>query len=299
MRINNSIFPKISIITPNYNGAAYLEQTILSVLNQKYPNLEYIIIDGGSTDGSVDIIKKYESQLAYWVSESDNGLYEAVQKGFEKSTGEIMAWINSDDMYVKGSFSMVSEIFAKFNEVNWLMGSPTLYDEKGRIVSVCNFKRWSKFNYYTNDYQFIQQESVFWRRNLWENSGAKINTALKYAGDLELWTRFFRFEKLYTVRALLSGFRMRSSNQLSLNHISDYHNEAKEVLKIEVTSKISKIDLEIVNKLIKYNEKGVKRNRILHLFYNYLKKKQIKKHFDYPPLIYFNQITQSFKMENK
>ena len=105
MAISNN-YPKISIVTPNYNGVKYLEQTIVSVLNQNYPNLEYIIIDGGSTDGSVEIIKKYESKLSYWVSEPDMGLYHAIQKGFEKSTGEIMAWINSDDMYVKGSFSI-------------------------------------------------------------------------------------------------------------------------------------------------------------------------------------------------
>ncbi len=92
-------YPKISIVTPSFNHAQFLEETILSVITQNYPNLEYVIIDGGSTDGSVDIIKKYEKHLTYWVSEPDNGHGDALNKGFAKSTGEIMAWINSDDKY--------------------------------------------------------------------------------------------------------------------------------------------------------------------------------------------------------
>ena len=96
-------FPKITIVTPSFNQGQYLEETILSVINQNYPNLEYIIIDGGSSDNSVEIIKKYEKHLAYWVSESDEGVCYAIQKGFQKSTGDLMAWINSDDMFHKKS----------------------------------------------------------------------------------------------------------------------------------------------------------------------------------------------------
>ena len=99
--------PKITIVTPNFNQAGFLEETILSVIGQNYPDLEYIIVDGGSTDGSIDIIKKYEKQLAYWVTEPDKGLYHALQKGFERSTGEVMGWINSDDKLHPGSLSVI------------------------------------------------------------------------------------------------------------------------------------------------------------------------------------------------
>ena len=106
-------YPKFTIVTPNYNGDKFLEQTILSVINQNYPNLEYIIIDGGSNDSSIEIIKKYENYLTYWISEPDNGMYEAIQKGFDKSTGEIMAWVNSDDMSHNNSFFTVHKQFVE------------------------------------------------------------------------------------------------------------------------------------------------------------------------------------------
>ena len=127
-------YPKISIVTPNYNMGAYLEETIKSVISQNYPNLEYFIIDGGSNDNSLEIIKKYERHLTYWISEKDNGMYHAIQKGFEKSTGEIMAWLNSDDMYHSNSLFIVAEIFDSFPQVEWLLGASTTFDEKGRTV---------------------------------------------------------------------------------------------------------------------------------------------------------------------
>ncbi|MBI3519361.1 MAG: glycosyltransferase, partial [Bacteroidetes bacterium] len=179
-------YPKISIVTVNYNSAKYLEATILSVLNQNYPNLEYIIIDGGSSDESVAIIKKYEDKLHYWVSEKDEGQYHGVQKGFEKSTGDIMAWINSDDLYVPFCFFEVANIFTQFPDVKWLMGIPREYTENGAMLSriTLPWGRWSKYRYYTYDFQFIQQESTFWKRELWEKAGGSMSKTTKYAGDM-------------------------------------------------------------------------------------------------------------------
>ncbi len=218
------IYPKISIVTPVYNRVQYLEQTILSVLSQNYPNLEYIIIDAGSTDGTVDIIKKYESQLAYWISEPDKGMYHAIQKGFDKSTGEIMAWLNSDDMYHLNSLWIIADIFSELNSVNWIIGIPSLYNEKGLCVKVFQPVKWSRKKILIGDFRWIQQESVFFRRTLWDKSGNSLNLSYKLAADFELWTRFFQYANLYTVNTVLSGFRLHG-NQLSINQGSVYEKE--------------------------------------------------------------------------
>lgn len=123
MSNNISPLPKISIISPSYNQSFFLEQTILSILNQGYVNLEYIIIDGGSSDSSVSILEKYNDRLAYWISEEDNGQYHAINKGMRHSTGEILAWLNSDDMYLPWTLQCIGEIFAKYPEIKWLTSS--------------------------------------------------------------------------------------------------------------------------------------------------------------------------------
>jgi glycosyltransferase involved in cell wall biosynthesis len=293
-------YPKISIVTLNFNGGAYLEQTIQSVLSQNYLNLEYIIIDGGSTDNSVTIIKKYESQLTYWVSEPDRGLYDAIQKGFNQSTGEIMAWINSDDLYHPKAFLIVAEIF-EFNEVNWLQGIPSIFDEVGRTVAVSGIKRWSKLDYYLGNFQWIQQESVFWKRSLRIKTGSKIDAEMKYAADLELWLRFFRYEKLFVTSALLGGFRQRANGQLSLDFLQEYLEEARAAIKIEVENTIPKEERDLLGSLKIYNValsiisfKFFK--RILNkIFYSrIIKNKEL--YFSYPPMISFDRIKQEFKI---
>lgn len=228
-------YPKISVVTVNYNNGEFLEETILSVIGQDYPNLEYIMIDGGSTDGSLEIIERYKDHFAYWASEPDEGQYHAIQKGFEKSTGEIMAWLNSDDKYMPHSLVSVAEIFAKYEYINWLMGTAREYTEKGALVAQIGLPwcRWSRKRYLTNDFQFIQQESSFWKRSLWEKAGSTIDVDYKLAGDMELWARFFRFEKLYTTTLVLSGFRHRKRGQRSKEMKSIYLEECRKVVKRE------------------------------------------------------------------
>jgi len=227
-------YPKISIVTPSYNDAQYIERTILSVVGQGYPNLEYIIIDGGSTDGSVDIIKKYSDRITHWVSEKDNGMYHAVQKGFAISTGEIMGWINSDDVLHTGSLFTLGQIFRDAPFVNWLEGYPNTTDEHGRVVFASPPNEVDKLFFYQgkhqHSYKYIQQESTYWRRTLWEKAGGYISNSYRYAGDFELWIRFFQYEKLHTVSAFLGSFRLSNSGQASVEHYSDYVRETFEIL---------------------------------------------------------------------
>lgn len=155
------MYPKISIVTPNYNKGSFLENTIKSVLSQNYPNLEYIIIDGGSTDNSIDIIKKYQDKISYWISEPDKGMYDAIRKGFSYATGEILAWIGSDDMYHPNCFNIIADIF-KNDKVSWLVGATTHFDKYGRCVFVAQSRYFSRLDLLSGDFKWIQQESSFW-----------------------------------------------------------------------------------------------------------------------------------------
>jgi glycosyltransferase involved in cell wall biosynthesis len=222
-------YPKISIVTPSFNDAPYLERAILSVLSQNYPNLEYIIIDGGSTDGSVDIIQKYQKRLAYWVTEKDNGMYDAINKGFQISTGEIMGWINSDDRHQPGSLYTLAQVFSDYLEVNWVQGWPTVVDELDRIFVHPHRHQIDRFFFYSKAYVksrvFIQQESTFWRRNLWLKTGGKMSTDYKYAGDFDLWMRFFQYEEIYHLNAVIGSFRQSRGLQASKDNFEEYLNE--------------------------------------------------------------------------
>ena len=130
----------VSIITPSFNQAEYLEQTILSVLNQDYSNIEYMVLDGASTDNSVDIIRKYENRLAYWVSEKDNGQADAINKGFDRAKGEIIAWLNSDDYYLAGTVSSAVKIFEEHPHVVLVLGTCRLVTETGKTFKTLNRK---------------------------------------------------------------------------------------------------------------------------------------------------------------
>src|SRR5262245_563720 len=128
-------YPTITIVTPTYNSAPYLEATIQSLLAQHYPALEYIIIDGGSTDGNLDIIERYQSHLAYHVSEPDNGMYDALDKGFRQSTGDIMAWLNSDDMLPTWALHTVADVFSALPQVDWITSiRPLIWNRAGQAV---------------------------------------------------------------------------------------------------------------------------------------------------------------------
>ena len=207
-------YPKISIVTPSYNQGDYLEDTILSVLGQNYPNLEYIIIDGGSTDNSVEIIKKYEKHLACWVSEKDEGQAQAINKGFQKSTGEIMAWLNSDDMYMPNILKNISSLMNPSDDI--LLYGQCMHMENNKN----GLNSWGSniLNPQSEDLSLIDyiiQPSTFWTRKVWEKVGC-INTEFHYAFD---WDWFLKAKnkniKFVSINKTLSIYRIHSNHKSS------------------------------------------------------------------------------------
>ena len=236
--------PRISIVTPSYNQGRFLEECIDSILSQNYPNLEYVIMDGGSTDGSVEIIRKYEKHLTYWQSCPDGGHYAAVSAGFTHTTGEIMAWLNSDDKYHPNAFLKIACIFSMHPHVDWLTGRCTLWDGSGNLAEQDYYlpthsrKKFLEGNY---SKPFIVQESTVWRRRLWERAGGYLNTKFSLAADFELWLRFFRYAELYQTGFMIGGFR-KHGDQRSYNNVDRYHQECRDAISAELAAPLESAD---------------------------------------------------------
>ena len=204
VRPDGSPWPKISTVTPSMNQASFIEETIRSVLLQGYPNLEYVIIDGGSPDGSVDIIKKYEGWLTYWVSEPDRGQSHAVNKGLARATGEIVAWLNSDDYYLPGTFETIAQEALKNPEAGaWAGGGRQIDPESGkqlweRLPPPLRFDEILNWNQY-----YLPQPSCFLNRKV---LGEKIhlNEGYHMQMDFDLWLRISKDHVIVPVNQILS-----------------------------------------------------------------------------------------------
>ncbi len=235
---------KFSIVTPSYNSVKYISETIESVISQKGDfEIEYIIMDSCSTDNTIDIVRRYQRKIIdgsldikckgisiLFESKKDKGMYDAINKGFAKATGDIFAWINADDIYLPGAFSIVEKAFQEFSEIKWLKGITSYINEASVLFRVgkCFLydREWIKRGVYGREAYFIQQDSVFWRSDLWRSAGG-IDDNLKLAGDYYLWARFAENAPLFSLRAYLSCFR-RAKGQLSENFDS-YEKEYEKI----------------------------------------------------------------------
>ena len=203
--------PLVSIITPSFNQVRFLEETIHSVLEQDYPNIEYIIIDGGSSDGSLEIIQSNSDRLAWWVSEPDRGQTDAINKGFAQAKGEILAWINSDDTYLPHAVSEAATYLEANPEVGMVYGDANLIDEQGQVIG--------KFPALQTDYRrlrqgyvHIPQQASFFRANLWQQVGP-LDPTFYFAMDYDLWVRIARIAPLRYHPRTWANFRLHGTGK--------------------------------------------------------------------------------------
>ncbi len=204
---------KISVITPSYNQAQFLRATMESVHSPEYPDLEHIVIDGGSTDGSVEIIEEYADRLAYWVSEPDGGQTDALIKGFDHATGDVLCWLNSDDLFEPWTLAEIGAIFASDDPPEFVFGDSTWIDEGGNVVKPKREHRFSRF-VWLNDHNYIPQPSSFWTASLYHQVGG-LDRSFDFAMDADLWIRFAEHTRPVHVRRPWSRMRFYPEQKMS------------------------------------------------------------------------------------
>jgi glycosyltransferase involved in cell wall biosynthesis len=206
-----SDLPLVSIVTPSFNQARYIEATIQSVLTQDYPRIEYIVVDGGSQDGTVDVIKKFEGRIGWWVSEQDKGQTDAINKGFGRASGQILAWLNSDDMYEPGAISNAVRYLTDHPEAGMVYGDCNFINEEGRVIGKFGAAQ-TNYRLLRQGYVHIPQQTMFFRADLWKLVGP-LDPSFYFAMDYDLWTRLAARTELKYVPQTWANFRLHTSGK--------------------------------------------------------------------------------------
>jgi glycosyltransferase involved in cell wall biosynthesis len=259
--------PRISIVTPSFNQAAFIERTICSVLDQNYPNLEYIIIDGGSTDGSVEVIRRYEKHLTFWVSEQDRGQSHAINKGLKIATGDWIAWQNSDDIFYPGTFESLANAARKNSQSNLIIGNMNMIDEQGDVIN--------DLKYVTPTYESLLAEGMvltnqaaFWRRSIHQKIGY-LKEDLHYGFDFEWFLRILQYGRATHVNKTWGGLRMHPETKTSQFQVlfdNEYANilEGRQVSIAKVRAyQLRRLFLMLAKGDIAYIVRGIRR-RFFH-----------------------------------
>ena len=216
--VNN--YPRISIVVPSYNHGRFIGQTLQSIVSQDYPDLELIVVDGGSGDETVEIIAQYANHIKWWVSEPDGGQANAINKGMSHTTGEILAWLNSDDCLMPGALFRVARQFLASDDTDVVYGHRVLINESGQDVGKWVLPGHRKFILSYAD--FIPQETMFWRAGLWHKVGGRLDESFRFAMDWELIRRFVDTNaKFKLIPAFLGQFRMHGMQKTNADIETD------------------------------------------------------------------------------
>lgn len=263
---------KFSIVTPVYNGEKYITETIESVLSQEGDfEIEYIVQDGGSTDGTIGIVKSYADHVItghhpircnkitmQYFSEKDRGMYDAIEKGFTRATGDACAYINADDKYLSNAFAAVKKILESFPEIEWVKGISILCDESGTILSEGSGyiyrQSWLKKGIYGRSAPFVHQEGVFWRRTLWDKARPSLS-GFRLAGDYALWIVFAEYAPLWSFNQRVSIFR-RHPSQLSSSEEA-YRSEQEKIAHHNFSLEKRVVLFFSVRRFFNLNPKGI------------------------------------------
>jgi glycosyltransferase involved in cell wall biosynthesis len=227
VRESRSDCPKISVVTPSFNQGAFLERTIDSVLSQNYPNLEYIVIDGGSTDGSVGILRKYAAHLAYWVSEPDRGQAHAINKGLQRATGDWVAWQNSDDVFYPGAFESLARAARKYEDAALIIGNMNLIDADDRLIRDMKYVT-PTCDALRAEGMVLTNQAAFWRRSLHAELGF-LDEELDYGFDYDWFLRVLRQGKGAHVDRTWGGLRLHGATKTH-RHQAEFDEEYRRVL---------------------------------------------------------------------
>ena len=204
----------VSVVTPSFNQAHFIEKTIQSVLSQEYSHIEYMVVDGGSSDNTTEILRRYENRLAWWVSERDQGQTDAINKGFARATGDIFAWLNSDDSYESGAVSAAVRYLEDHPQVGMVYGACNFINEDGQVIGKFDARQTSHRRI-RRGYNHIPQQTMFFRAGLWRQVGP-LDPSFHYAMDYDLWTRISARSEIKYVPQTWANFRLHTAGKTLL-----------------------------------------------------------------------------------
>lgn len=229
--------PGITVVLPVLAAAEqHLESAIRSVIYQCYPNLQFIVIEDGTSDERREILQRYRAHFVWQSCSPGTELCAALNMAFEKSSGEILGWLEPGDMFLTNGLHVIGSVFASFPDVEWITGRPFNFSASGMPSGLKHLERWSRIRFLAGGNKYIHRETTFWRRTLWERAGGSLATEYGLAGEFDMFVRFFRHARLYSVDALIGGYRTHPGNHSASGSHRQYNQICDEIADRELAT---------------------------------------------------------------